>query len=104
MKKTVLILIIAIAVLGAILLPGLLGGKGANEPADPASAETEPETLSEVTPEPVYVSDPIYGDDITEEELEQLREEDAADNGVETFVVGEEFVIELGETQGTGGF
>ena len=43
-------------------------------------------------------------DEITEEELEQLQTEDETDNGVSTYVVGEEFVIELGETQAVAGF
>lgn len=61
----------------------------------------------EATPEPVYVSDPVYGDEITQEELETLREEDstALDSpNAPSITIGEEFVIELEDNQSTGGF
>ena len=49
------------------------------------------------------VSDPIYGDGLTEEELETLKEEEASDADI-GMTIGEEFVIELEETQETSGF
>ena len=55
--------------------------------------------------EPEYVSDPIYGDGLTQEELDAFKAEDAADDAQSPGVtVGEEFVIILDDNQDTGGF
>ena len=99
MKKKLLILIVFLLLLAAGTVPFW----GTVHKTD-ASVQSEVQT--EATAEPVYVSDPIYGDDITQEELETLREEDAAEVPGSTggIVIGEEFSIELNENQGTDGF
>ncbi len=104
MKKYIWILIVLLLAAGVFLVPRLLH----TDPAEP-EAPVELEDLSapeEIDPEtePVYVSDPMYGDHLTPEELEELREQDGGDNDSTGLIVTEEFEIELGETQATGGF
>lgn len=68
-----------------------------NQPEVTDTVEFKPSDNTEL------VSDPIYGDGLTEEELETLKEEEASDEGI-GMMISEEFVIELEETQETGGF
>ena len=107
MKKFFLIFVVFVLVLGILFLPKFFKNPSAVDDvsSDPASVEVESNlTSAEMTPDPVFVSDPLYGDEITQDELDQLQAEDEIDNGISTYVVGEEFVIELGETQGIAGF
>ena len=102
-RKTILIAAVLLLIaVGILLVPHFVRGQGQKDLTESAAGSSQ--TVSaEVTPEPVYVSDPIYGDQITEEELQEMKEETESQDGA-TISIGEEFVIELGETQGSAGF
>lgn len=95
--KTLLAMVAAVIIaFGA----GMILTKLITEQVQPEVYET---IESKQSAETDLISDPIYGDDLTKEELKILKEEDASEAGV-GMMIGEEFTIELGETQGTGGF
>ena len=75
-----------------------------SEPAASPPSELAAPPPSEPEPEPVYVSDPVFGEEIPQDVLEELQEENVSSPDNPSIVIGPEFTIELNENQGTGGF
>jgi len=93
MKKKLLLIVVVLLVIGAILVPGI-------RYLDRGDSAKQSEPIQEAN----YVSDPVYGNELTQEELDELKEEDEVSEEGSSITIGSEFVIELGENQSTGGF
>ncbi len=105
MKKYAIIVLVLLLAAGLLFVPGLLHKKDVSAEQDAVEqVSADPSDADASQAEPVYVSDPVYGDQITEEELEQLKEQDSGEDAPAGLYVGDEYVIELEETQDTGGF
>ena len=106
----ILILVLVLAAAGVVWLRQ--GKKEEGKTMIPSGSDTvteqnvpASEKAEEESGEPEYVSDPIYGDELTQEELDAFKEEDSTvDPENPGVTVEEELVIVLDDNQGTGGF